>query len=106
MSMPNNGGAIKVNSGFLPQNWRMISRVAALPKGEMCSSMPGFTVFPDRLFQAHNLVFTLILFQPEGVFGKFFQSFIYDVAHSLVFPQVKPLLINECGLRSIPVIYI
>jgi hypothetical protein len=34
-----------VNSGFVPQNCRIISRVAALPNGEMCSSIPGLTLF-------------------------------------------------------------
>jgi hypothetical protein len=34
-----------VNSGFVPQNCRMISRVAALPNGEMCSSIPDLTFF-------------------------------------------------------------
>jgi len=104
--MPNNGGAIKVKFRlFAPELADDLTRRRAA-KGRNVQQHARFHVFPDRLFQAHNLVFTLILFQPEGVFGKFFQSFIYDVAHSLVFPQVKPLLINECGLRSIPVIYI
>jgi hypothetical protein len=45
MSIPSTGGAINVKSGFVPQNCRIISRVAALPNGEMCSSIPGLTFF-------------------------------------------------------------